>query len=128
MLRLMLAYTIDGVSGLTAADGSFDYASGDSIVFSIGNVTLVQLIQDGATNQDAVINRARLLQYLDANQDTSDGISIPETLRDAAADWSITDFSDNAAFHTNMAAIQEDVEAAISGAALPSSADGCALN
>lgn len=129
-----LTYTIDGESGLTAADGSFDYASGDSIAFSIGNVslgtvsgdeiiTLVQLIQDGATNQDAVINRARLLQYLDANQDTSDGISIPETLRDAAADWSITDFSDNAAFDTDMAAIQEDVEAAISGAALPSSAD-----
>lgn len=129
-----LTYTIDGESSLTAADGSFDYASGDSITFSIGNVTLgtvsgdeiitlVQLIQNGATNQDAVINRARLLQYLDDNQDTSDGISIPEALRDAAADWTLTDFSDNAAFDTDIAAIQGDVEAAISGATLPSSAD-----
>lgn len=129
-----LTYTIDGESSLTAADGSFDYASGDSITFSIGNVelgtvtgdeiiTLVQLIQNGATSQNAVINRARLLQYLDANQDTSDGISIPAALRDAAASWSISDFSDNATFDNDIAAIQGDVEDAIAGASVPTAAE-----
>jgi len=129
-----LTYTTGGESRLTAADGSFEYASDETVTFSLGNVTLgtvsgdeiitlVQLIQNGATDQDAVINRARLLQYLDANQDTSDGISIPAALREAAANWDISDFSDTAAFETDIAAIQGDVEAAIAGATLPSSAE-----
>ncbi|MEX2475271.1 hypothetical protein [Marinobacter sp.] len=125
-----LTYTIDGESRTTAADGSFEYVSGDAITFSLGNVelgtvsgdeiiTLVQLIDDGATDQNAVINRARLLQYLDANQDTADGIRIPAALRDAAADWAISDFSDSAAFEADVAAIEDDVEAEITGATLP---------
>lgn len=67
-----LTYTTGGESRLTAADGSFEYASDETVTFSLGNVTLgtvsgdeiitlVQLIQNGATDQDAVINRARLL-------------------------------------------------------------------
>jgi hypothetical protein len=92
--------TSSGLSGITSADGSFDYSDGDTITFSIGNVTIGSIdmncitdnqvfLQDLAgvdrtnVNDNYVENMAVLLQSIDVNSDAYDGIVITQEMRDA---------------------------------------------
>ncbi|WP_458701564.1 Ig-like domain-containing protein [Sulfurospirillum sp. 1307] len=96
-----LTYTTSsGLTGLTDADGSFDYLDGDIVTFTLGNVTIGSVdmsnisddkvfLQDIANvdrtdlNDEYVENMAVLLQSLDANSDAYDGIVITQEMRDA---------------------------------------------
>jgi len=92
--------TSSGLEGFTAADGSFNYVGGDTVVFSIGNLVIGDIdmasIGDGQVflqdiaevdrsdmNDEYVENMAVLLQSLDHNGDAYDGIEITAAMRDA---------------------------------------------
>ncbi len=79
--------TSSGISDTTNNGGLFDYQTGDVITFSIGDITLgtatamptitpVDLVQDGNINSNRVVKISQLLQSLDINADTSNGITI----------------------------------------------------
>lgn len=83
-----LTYRSDAVGGLTDTDGGFSYSAGESITFSIGELYFPRVIaadiitpielSEGSANPEAMsINIAMLLQSLDEDGDTSNGISIP---------------------------------------------------
>ena len=70
-------------------DGSYYYMDGESVTFSIGNITFpvsearglvtpFSIVGTSDVENAQVINIARLLQTLDANTDLSDGIQIPD--------------------------------------------------
>ncbi len=73
-------------SGVTSPTGQYQYAEGDSVVFSIGAISLPSVTAKGVvtpvdmkgTGSDQVVtNIAVLLQSLDSDGDPSNGISIP---------------------------------------------------
>jgi len=77
-----MKYVTPTVSGVTTADGEFNYRAGEAVVFSVGNLALpVVIASDTVTpldmtttddiNDAAVINVARLLQSLDEDGDPS---------------------------------------------------------
>lgn len=126
-----LTVTIDGQSQLTDNQGRFQYTPGDRAEFSVGSVvlgeatvasvvTLVDLVPGASTDDPALINRARFLQLLDANQNPDDGITINPTLRDAAGSWNISSFSDTNQFQNEVAGFLSEVRSVVSGANLPS--------
>ncbi|MCF6207110.1 MAG: Ig-like domain-containing protein, partial [Sulfurovum sp.] len=97
--------TSSGLSGYTDADGSFDYADGDMVIFSIGNVQIGQIdtecIEDGKVflqdlagvdrtdmNDEYVENMAVLLQSLDNDGDAYNGIVVTEEMHEAFSDES----------------------------------------
>ncbi len=82
-----LTYQTETVSGVTDVDGGFDYRSGESVVFSIGEidlpgvtgreiVTALDIFNSDDPARTDVVNLNRLLQSLDANGDPSDGIDL----------------------------------------------------
>ena len=94
-----LAYiTTSGLSGLTDANGSFNYRDGDSVTFMVGNVVIgtatatdlvagIVFLQDLADvsrsdlNNEYVENMAVFLQSLDSDKNADNGITIAsETL------------------------------------------------
>jgi hypothetical protein len=88
-------YVSGSLAGVTDSEGEFQYEVGNAICFYIGDIALgcavqgksiitpVDLVENGTTETPAVINIARLLQSLDANQ-AEEIISIPEAVRLAA--------------------------------------------
>ena len=88
-------YESGSLSGITGSDGEFQYEEGNTIRFSIGEITLgeavkarafmtpLDLVPGGTLDTSAVINIARLLQSLDSVHGDS-GITIPTVLRAAA--------------------------------------------
>lgn len=88
--------TSSGLSGVTGAGGSFSYAPGDTVTFTVGNVTIgsydtdniasdgVVMPQDivGVDRSDVahpvVLQIGRFLQTLDADDDLTNGITISE--------------------------------------------------
>ena len=82
------------LSGITSVNGCFKYRSGEQVTFQIGD-TILGTVTGGAvitpvelagvinTTNRRVINIARLLQSLDVDQDTSNGVSINATTRAA---------------------------------------------
>lgn len=92
--------TSGGYSGVTGADGSFAYNPGETVTFKIGAITLGTVTATGtvtpldlaasATNKENVsTNLLVLLQSLDADGDASNGITINESTKTAAANASI---------------------------------------
>ena len=90
-----VSYVAGGFSGTTAADGSFSYGSGNSLILSIGDINLgdgiarnifTPLTLVGTTNPSdtAVVNIASFLLTLDDNGDPNNGILITEAVRAAA--------------------------------------------
>ncbi|HYD76313.1 hypothetical protein [Ramlibacter sp.] len=77
--------TSSGVSGTTDADGRYNYNPGDTVTFTIGEVTLGEVPATGivtpiqlANGSDAKLkNLLVVLQSLDADGDPANGISIP---------------------------------------------------
>ncbi len=112
-----VSYESGALSGTTGSNGEFQYESGKTVRFFIGEVDLGEsvpgkvliapqdLVHNGAADTPAVINISRLLLSLDSDPD--DGvITIPKAVRTAAvrsnADVSsaieFLDFGDNPAF------------------------------
>lgn len=87
-----LQYATESQNGITDPDGVFNYIAGESITFSIGDISLPTISAENVITPLSVfstdditdirvMNLARLLQTLDTNADPTDGI----TLSDAAA-------------------------------------------
>lgn len=83
------------ITGVTDADGSFEYYRGDSITFHIGEiefpatsganyVTPLQVFKTDTVFNQSVTNTLRLLQTLDADGDPTNGIEITEAARTSA--------------------------------------------
>jgi hypothetical protein len=82
-----IRYETETQSGYTGAGGSFQYRAGETIEFSIGDITFPRVpvsrtltpLELGSTdlvNEQTAINIARFLQSVDEDQDPSNGISI----------------------------------------------------
>ena len=117
-------------SGVTSPTGQYQYAEGDSVVFSIGAISLPSVTAKGVvtpvdmkgTGSDQVVtNIAVLLQSLDADGDPSNGISIPSAALSAATtpvvfDQSYADFATAVlpvVRHTDSAKLVVDETAAV---------------
>jgi hypothetical protein len=102
-----IAYSTQTLSGMTNADGEFDYLAGETITFSIGGIELpstlakellspLDLVGTTDTNNTAVVNIARLLQSLDVDGDPDNGIEISDVAAEQAQglqlDFSSPDF------------------------------------
>ena len=106
-----MKYVTPTVSGVTTADGEFNYRAGEAVVFSVGNLALpVVIASDTVTpldmtttddiNDAAVINVARLLQSLDEDGDPSNGIVISQDTASAFEAAEVFDTTDNTAVGT----------------------------
>jgi Cytochrome c554 and c-prime len=78
-----------GVSGQTRADGAFDFIAGDNVTFTLGDLVLreqqgVQAGQKIIEDNDAAIV---LLQSIDADGNTSNGIQITDAVKAAVINW-----------------------------------------
>lgn len=93
-----VSYTTATISGTTDSSGAFNYASGETVTFSVGSITIGSIAsiptdgkvmpQDIAgiarTQQNtAVTNIAQLLQSLDDDANPANGISITEATRNS---------------------------------------------
>ncbi|WP_303291046.1 hypothetical protein [Marinobacter sp. SS5-14b] len=85
-----LTYFTPSGSGVTNANGEFNYIDGDEVFFLIGNTLIGQSVaapiltpvdlSDDSSNADKTTNILRFLQSLDENNNPSDGIVIPENV------------------------------------------------
>ena len=104
-----LRYSTESQSGLTNSQGEFYYRSGETIVFSLGDIRFPQVMAQaritpftlaGTENIDdiKVVNIARLLQTLDADANPENGIAITSKAHLAAQgiaiDFSSLEFTD----------------------------------
>jgi len=88
-----LEYQSGSIFGLTSSDGSFQYELGSSVRFFIGDIVLGEgtpadvmspldiIAGSPSVNDDHVINVARFLQTLDADNDPTNGITISAFVR-----------------------------------------------
>ncbi|MCF2949601.1 pectinesterase family protein [Paraglaciecola aquimarina] len=85
----------DAITGTTDANGNFEYFRGDSITFSIGEITFpstaganfvtpLQVFGTDTVFNQRVVNTLRLLQTLDADGNPENGISISSEAASAA--------------------------------------------
>ncbi len=99
-----LQFSTPTLSGITTVDGGFLYRIGETVSFGIGGIELgsykgqpiitpVDLTMDAAfTDHPYVLNRARLIQTLDADANPDNGITITADIRQKAISESL-DFS-----------------------------------
>ena len=112
-----LFYQSGSVSGFTDIDGQFEYEEGEEVRFFVGDIALgesvsgkslvtpLDLVEGGDLGTTAVINIARLLQSLDADEDEAT-ITIPAEVQSAAVRGNellagsidFLDFADDPAF------------------------------
>jgi len=98
-----ISYTTQTQSGITTNNGEFNYVSGESVTFSIGDlqfptvlaapiVTPKDMSITGLANDNTMTNVATLLQSLDSDGNTDNGIKILEQAYSAASaiDFSVT--------------------------------------
>ncbi|HKQ81167.1 MAG TPA: hypothetical protein VJS42_03140 [Steroidobacteraceae bacterium] len=101
-----LSYTSGAQSGVTDANGTFTYETGQNVTFKVGPVTIgtasgksvitpVDLVASGASTSITVQNIVRFLMLMDRDGDASNGITISQELRDRAssANWPSIDFA-----------------------------------
>ncbi|OQY53213.1 MAG: hypothetical protein B6245_23005, partial [Desulfobacteraceae bacterium 4572_88] len=96
-----ITYESGDRSGTTDEDGTFEYDEGETVTFSVGDILLgeadgeaivtpVDLVDDATDETNpAVTNITRFLLTLDSDEDPSNGISVPDTVRNAAVGISI---------------------------------------
>ena len=93
-----LSYTSGNIHGITDQKGKFKYEEGKDIAFSIGEVKLgsshgksiitpLDLTENGKLASTEVINIARFLMMLDADNNPSNGISISNKVTKKAKEW-----------------------------------------
>ena len=98
------------VAQLTTVDSTYDYRTGEPIMFHIGNleigealglailtpkeiVSYKNLELNTSINSNEVNNRVRVLMSLDEDSDPSNGIKISDTTRELAKNWSTPDYN-----------------------------------
>ncbi len=99
-----------GVTGTTDAQGRFTFEPGDTVTFSIGDLSFPPTTARGVITpltiagtddptDTVATNIARLLQSLDFDGDASNGLQMPAGAADVATtvDFSATDFDDQVA-------------------------------
>lgn len=90
-----ISFSTESLNGVTNADGEFDYAPNENVTFSIGGLVFpavqakeyVSPVDMGDTlmnSTSATTNIARLIQTIDADGNTSNGIEIPAIAATAA--------------------------------------------
>jgi hypothetical protein len=88
--------TDDEIKGVTDASGTFTYVPGQNVVFLVGGLCLgdapasarmnpLQLVDASDVTAPAATNIARLLQTLDDDANSSNGIQISAAVREAAS-------------------------------------------
>ena len=88
-------YTTETQSGVTNPQGEFSYIDGETITFSIGDISLpstlatsimtpLTLVGTNKVNDISAVNIARFLQSLDEDGDPSNGITINEMAHSSA--------------------------------------------
>jgi hypothetical protein len=94
-----VAYRTETLSGITNADGEYEYVPGETVVFSIGDIDLpavaatgvvtpLVLADSGDIDNNIVVNIARLLQTLDSDGNPDNGITIDaDSLTTSALDF-----------------------------------------
>lgn len=90
-----LRYNSGSQQGVTGTDGKFNYQAGETVTFNLGDITLgtakptsdqllLKSLNNGTTEQgnlsNSSINRAVLLQTLDQDADSSNGIQLDSTM------------------------------------------------
>lgn len=99
-----LAYASGSVSGITNAEGHFNYEVGKPVTFSIGGITLgqadgdkvvspIDLFAGGSASDNRVRNVVRLLMMLDEDGNPDNGIQLSAAVQTQAENWSELDFS-----------------------------------
>lgn len=99
-----LTFSTATQNGMTDAMGTFRYQSGENVEFSIGGVVIgsaqgqpiltpIDLVAGGTSSSTEVLNIVRFLLVLDQNEDATDGISISQSVRDVAANWTQVEFT-----------------------------------
>jgi hypothetical protein len=90
-----LGYQSASFSGLTDADGRFQFGAGETVVFTLGRTTLgsaagadvltpLALFRTSDDTDPRVVNLTRLLQSLDADGNPDNGITLDAAARSAA--------------------------------------------
>ena len=101
-----LNYKTSSQSGQTNVDGEFTFQDNETITFSIGDIELpavtaklyltpLDVFQSNDINQIEVVNLLRLLQSLDNDGDSSNGIEITEASHQLASALNIDFAADN---------------------------------
>jgi len=117
-----LNYVSGGQSGVTDSEGRFTYEVGETVTFSVGGVTLgetegksvvtpVDLVERGSSSSEPVLNTVRFLISLDEDNDLSNGINIPEEVRELALQWTfIQILSDSLEFEQQLERMRSDLQ------------------
>ena len=114
-----LSYISGGQSGVTDSEGRFTYEVGETVMFSVGGVTLgetegksvvtpVDLVEQGSSSSKPVVNMARLLISLDQDAELSNGIAISQDVQMQAEDWTLEINSND--FDQQLESIRPDLE------------------
>ena len=124
-----IRYESGALSGITDASGAFQYESGNSVRFYVGDVLLgevkgsstitpVELVSGAADETNpTVTNIARFLQTLDDDGDPSNGIVITDTVAALAAGKSIDFTQDARAFTAQVQTLVAEMTAATNAGA-----------
>ena len=117
-----LSYVSGGQSGITDSEGRFTYEVGETVMFSVGGVTLgeteskslvtpVDLVEQGSSSSEPVLNTVRFLISLDEDNDLSNGISIPEEVRELARQWTFIEIlSDSLDFEQQLERMRSNLQ------------------
>jgi Putative Ig domain len=118
-----LGYVSGAHNGLTDNSGAFTYEEGRGISFSVGAVTIgslptaktlvtpVDLVSQGTSASNRVLNVVRFLMMLDQDGNANNGIQISAAVTAAAASWAPVDF-DTADLPTTLGPIIQQASAA----------------
>lgn len=116
-----LNYASGGQSGVTDSQGRFIYEVGETVAFSVGGVTLgetegksvvtpVGLVEQGSSRSEPVLNIVQLLILLDEDGDLSNGISIPQEVRELARQWTFARiFSSSSGFKQQLERMRSEL-------------------
>jgi hypothetical protein len=118
-----LGYVSGAHSGLTDNSGAFTYEEGQGITFSVGAVSIgavlmaktlvtpVDLVAQGTSASNRVLNVVRFLMMLDQDGNANNGIQISAAVAAAAASWAPVNF-DTADLPTTLGPIIQQASAA----------------
>lgn len=116
-----LTFITPTLSGVTRADGGFDYRQGESVTFRYGaiefppavayaTVTPVDMSETKSLTDPVVTNIAYLLQGLDADLNPNNGIQLPAALANRMPSLKPEDFAKPTAEFEAMPVIQTAIE------------------
>lgn len=116
-----ISYETATQSGITDANGHYNYLEGEDVVFSIGSISLpstlarivvtpLTIAVTESTSNPTAVNISRLLQTLDSDGNSSNGIQISESTRNSA-DSAIVFEQEVTAFEVEAIVILGDINA-----------------